>query len=93
MDKILQDLKIGDNIRKLRKNNHMTQPKVVAKLQLLGCQIDRSGYAKIESGYRNIRVSELILLKHIFKVNYEDFFDGLIPPETEELLREYELMK
>lgn len=75
--KIKQDLRIGSNIRKIRKSNKMTQEQIVAKLQLMDIDISRSIYSQIECGNYNIKVSQLIALKEIFNVDYKDFFDGL----------------
>lgn len=72
--KIKQDISIGKNIRILRKRGGFTQDQVVAILQSNGCDMSRSTYAKIESGIANIRVSELQMLKMIFKAEYKDFF-------------------
>ena len=77
MQKIRQDLSIGKNIRALRIAAQMTQEQVTAKLQLAGCDISRSVYSQIETGNYNIRVSELVALKDIFRVDYNAFFAGL----------------
>ena len=77
MQKIRPDLDIGNNIRKLRQENHMKQDDVVAQLQLLGIDITRSTYAKIETNIMNIKVSELIALKTIFNCEFADFFQDL----------------
>lgn len=77
MQKIRQDSDLGRNIRDLRINAHMTQEEVTAQLQLAGCDISRSIYAQIECGDYNIRVSEIVALKRIFKVDYNAFFVGL----------------
>ncbi len=52
----------------------MTQMDVVAKLQLMGSNMSRSTLANIESGRRNIKVSDLKALKDLFQVEYGDFF-------------------
>lgn len=72
--KIKQDILIGGNIRKLRKRAGLTQEQMVAKMQLLECNITRGSYAKIEVGLSNIRVSELIAIKYILGVDYGEFF-------------------
>ena len=79
MQKIRQDKSgnIGGNIRRLRMAANMTQESVIAKMQLMGCEISRSIYSQIESGTYNIRVIELAALKIIFKVDYDAFFEGL----------------
>jgi len=68
---------IGVNIQKARQQKKMTQDEVVAKLQLMGLNMSRSTYAKLETNRINIRVSELVALKTIFDVEFEDFFADL----------------
>lgn len=75
--KIRQDISLGSNIRKLRKQSHLTQEQVVARLQLQGIEISRSSYSQIECGTYNIRVSELIALAELFQVDYNAFFGNL----------------
>ena len=52
----------------------MTQEVLAAKLQLNGCDITRSAVAKIEVGQRHLYPDEIILIKEILKVSYEDIF-------------------
>ncbi len=75
--KIRPDRYIGVNIQKARKQKGLTQDETIAKLQLMGVNISRSTYAKIETDRINIRVSELIALSQIFGVDFNFFFDGL----------------
>ncbi len=75
--KIRPDLNIGNNIRMLRKQNHMTQEQVVTKLQLLGIPMSKSTYAKIETNRMNIKVSELFALVYIFETDFNSFFKGI----------------
>lgn len=77
MVKIRPDRCIGYNIRKARRNKGFTQDETVARLQLMGIDISRSTYAKIETNRINIRVSEIIALSLIFEVDFNFFFDGL----------------
>ena len=77
MHKIRPDMDLGENIRKLRKEQGLTQENVVAKLQLLGFDISRSVYSRYEINRLNIRVSELVALKKILNCKYDDFFEGL----------------
>lgn len=77
MQKLRPDLDIGHNIQVLRKAASLTQDQTVAKLQLMGLEISKSSYAKIETNRMNIRVSELVALKEIFGVEFNDFFTGL----------------
>ncbi len=77
MQKIRPDMDIGHNIQRLRRGASMTQDQVVAKLQLMGLNISKSTYAKLETNRMNIRVSELVALREIFHAEFNDFFAGL----------------
>ena len=68
---------MGDNLRRLRKHNKLSQEKLCAELQRRGCDIGRTTYAKYESGELNIRASVLIELRKLYKCSYDEFFDGL----------------
>lgn len=67
--------KIGKNIRKLREKAELTQEQLAAKLQICGCDITRSAVAKIEVGQRHVYPDELLLIKNILKVSFDDIFD------------------
>ena len=67
--------KVGQNIRKLRIGNNLTQEQLAAKLQISGCDITRSALAKIEVGQRHIYVDELKLLKEILGASYEEILN------------------
>lgn len=69
--------RVGNNIRILREKANMTQEVLSAKLQLLGCDITRSAVAKIEVGQRHLYPDEIILIKKILNVRYEDIFDSI----------------
>jgi len=64
--------RIGRNIRALRERAAMTQELLAAKLQLRGCDITRSAVAKIEVGQRHLYLDELILIKEILGVSFDD---------------------
>ena len=67
--------RVGQNIRRLRESRGMTQELLAAKLQLAGCDITRSAVAKIEVGQRHLYPDEVILIKDILRVRFEDIFD------------------
>ncbi len=75
--KIRHDITLGSNIRKLRRQSHLTQEQVVAQLQLQGIDISRSTYSQIECGTYNVRVSELAALARLFGTDYNSFFESL----------------
>ena len=75
--KIRRDLNMGDNLRRLRNASELSQEKLCAELQLLGCDIGRTTYAKYEAGELNIKASVIVALKKIYNCSYDDFFEGL----------------
>lgn len=66
--------RIGHNIKTLREKAGLTQDGLAAKLQLKGCDITRSAVAKIEVGQRHLYPDEIILIKQILNVDYENIF-------------------
>lgn len=77
MQKLRPDMDIGGRISALRKAAGFTQDQTVAKLQVMGLDISKSTYAKIETNRMNIKVSELVALQKIFKTDFNAFFEGL----------------
>lgn len=66
---------VGNNIRILRERKKITQEILAAKLQVNGCDITRSAVAKIEVGQRHLYPDEIILIKQILGVTYDEIFD------------------
>ena len=52
---------LGQNIRRLRLARRLSQEQLAAQLQVRGCDITRSGLAKIEAGQRHVYPDELIV--------------------------------
>ena len=77
IQKIRMDMSIGSNIQKRRYQCKLKQDQVIAKMNLMGIPISKSSYAKIETNRMNIKVSELVAMKKIFKCDFSDFFSGL----------------
>ena len=73
-----QDISIGGNLQRLRKQVGLTQEQVSAKLELIGLYMTPEIYAKIEQGRYSIKVSVLMALKKIYSAeSYDVFFEGL----------------
>lgn len=85
MSIFLQDVNLGINLKHIRKSKGLTQDEVCAKLTLLGRPMVQNNYAQIESGKRNIFLSDLISLKEIFDVSYDELFKDLKPISKHEL--------
>ncbi len=74
-----QDISIGENLKNLRKQAHLTQEQVSAKLEILGFHPMSSDIlAKMEQGRYSVKISVLLALKQIYKVDsFDEFFEGL----------------
>ncbi|MEE1048199.1 MAG: helix-turn-helix transcriptional regulator [Clostridia bacterium] len=68
--------KIGKNIKNIRESIGMTQDLLAVKLQVNGCDITRSAVDKIEVGQMHLYTNELILLKKILNVSYEEILEA-----------------
>ena len=77
MQKLRPDMNIGGNIQKIRYSRKLTQDQVIAKMNLMGIQISKSTYAKLETNRLNIKVSELVAMKEILECEFNDFFEEL----------------
>lgn len=78
MQKIRPDMDFGRAIERIRRSCGLSQKKVVDRLWEMGIKMSSSSYAKIETNRLNIRASELVALKLIFNVSFDDFFADLI---------------
>ena len=65
---------IGNNIRNLRERKGYTQELFATKLQLEGIDITRSAVAKIEVGQRHIYPDEMIAIRKVLGVSFDEIF-------------------
>ena len=73
-----QDISIGQNLKLLRKQAGLYQREASAQLEILGIEITEDILAKIEQGRYSVKISVLLALKQIYKVNtFDSFFEGL----------------
>lgn len=77
--KLRRDLKMGDNLRRLRLQHQYSQEKLCIKLQCYSCDISRNNYSKYENGTLNIKSSVLLVLKELYHCSFDEFFTGLKP--------------
>ena len=73
MNQIIEK-RVGQNIRALREKAKITQEELAVQLQIRGCDITRSAVAKIEVGQRHLYPDEIILIKEILNVSYDEIF-------------------
>lgn len=71
--KIKQDtIRIGENIKAIRKQKKIKQIDIVRKMQLVGIDITRESFVKIERGIQHIYASQLKAIKEILDTSYDD---------------------
>ncbi|MEA5002765.1 hypothetical protein SDC9_185766 [bioreactor metagenome] len=81
MQKIIQNADFNQNLKRLRAEKSFSQNDLVSRMQTLGSNISRSGYSMIEIGVRKIKVTDLVALQQIYKVDFAEFFKGIKPHE------------
>lgn len=69
------DKQFGARLRTIREQRHLTQEQMSAMLQVRGIDLTRSALAKIEVGQRHVYLHELIVLRQILGVAYEDLLE------------------
>ena len=74
MDKKIEK-SIGNNIRTLREKFGITQDLLATRLQLEGLDITRSALAKIEVGQRHLYPDEILLIKKVLNVSFDEIFN------------------
>lgn len=71
--KIKQDeIFIGKNIRRIRKEKGIRQTEMVALLQLENVMITREALVKIERGIQHIQATQLRAIKNVLKTTYDE---------------------
>ena len=71
--KIKQDtIFIGKNIKNIRKEKKIKQIEVVRKMQLMGIDITRESFVKIERGIQHIYATQLKAIKEILDTSYDE---------------------
>ena len=65
----------GKNIKKIRKEQKVTQDELCARMQVMGYQISRSDISKLENGKKFITDFELLGFSKALKVSILDLFD------------------
>ena len=74
--KVKQDIRIGENIRKLRKQQGLGQTDLVRILQIDGCDMTRECLVKIERCTQHIQATQLRAIRKALNTSYEALIDG-----------------
>lgn len=71
--KIKQDeIFIGQNIRRIRKEKGMRQTELVALIQLENVPLTREVLVKIERGIQHIQASQLRAIRNVLNTTYDE---------------------
>lgn len=65
---------IGKNVKRLRKEKHLSQQELSARLETLAIYICRGSISRIEDQSRTVTDIELYGLSQVLEVPVEDFF-------------------
>ena len=67
---------VGKNIERLRREQGITQKDFIAKLQIMGCDVNPTSYSKLEGQIRGVSDKELYFIAKILKVSIETLFES-----------------
>lgn len=74
--KIKQDLRIGENIRRIRKARNLGQTDLVRLLQIDGIDITRECLVKIERCTQHVQATQLQAIRKALNTTYDALIDG-----------------
>lgn len=66
---------VGKNIERLRKEKGIKQKDFIAKMQVMGCDINPTSYSKLEGQLRNATDKEIYIISKILNVKMEYLFE------------------
>lgn len=66
---------VGRNIESLRKERGIKQKDFIAKMQVMGCDINPTSYSKLEGQVRSATDKEIYVISKILNVTMEELFD------------------
>ena len=67
---------VGRNIERLRKERGIKQKDFIARMQVLGCNMNPTSYSKLEGQHRSATDVEIYTAAKILNVQMEELFDG-----------------
>jgi len=65
---------VGKNVERLRKERGIKQKDFIAKMQIMGCNINATSYSKLEGQLRNANDFEVFVIAKILDVKMEELF-------------------
>ena len=67
---------VGRNIERLRKARGIKQKDFIAKMQVMGCDINPTSYSKLEGQVRSATDHEIYVIAKILGVEMEELFES-----------------
>ena len=67
---------VGKKIEELRKERGIKQKEFIARMQIMGCDINPTSYSKLEGQIRAATDKEIYVIAKILNVSMESLFDN-----------------
>jgi len=67
---------VGKNIERLRKEKGIKQKDFIAKIQVMGCDMNPTSYSKLEGQLRSATDKEIYVIAKILNVKMEELFEN-----------------
>ena len=68
---------VGKNIERLRKERGIKQKDFIARMQVLGCDINPTSYSKLEGQFRSANDREIYTIAKILNVSIDELFKAI----------------
>ncbi len=78
---------VGPQVRRIRRQQRLSQAKLVLRCQLAGFDISRESLAKVEGGWRVVSDLEVLLLANALGVSFTSLFPTQV--ESAKLVRSF----
>ena len=69
---------VGKNIERLRKARGIKQKDFIAKIQVMGCDMNPTSYSKLEGQLRSVTDRELFVIAKLLNVAMEELFEDRV---------------
>ena len=67
---------VGQNVERMRKERGIKQKDFIAKMQVMGCDINPTSYSKLEGQLRSATDKEIFVISRILYVPMEKLFEN-----------------
>ena len=67
---------VGRNIERLRKEKGIKQKDFIAKIQIMGCDMNPTSYSKLEGQVRSATDNEIYTIAKVLSVPIEELFNN-----------------